>query len=330
LYQKLLKPILPQLKKTTTDLIIVPDGMLGYLPFEALISELPKDTSTHNYSIHNLAYLVEDFQINYTYSANLSLKQESIIDLLKIPFEKEKTLLAYAPSFYGKSDDLLVRSCTDTLAELRCAKTEVQDLRNKWNAKAFLGEKATKKHFLEQAVKSDILHLATHACMDDHNPNFNRIYFAEQEYLTSLELYTLQLRPQLTVLSACNTGSGQLVKGEGVMSLARGFMVAGCPSLITTLWGVNDFTTQNLMTSFYEHLYNGEQKDEALRNAKLDYLQDSETTSSHSHPFYWAAFVQLGDNRAMFKKETPLQSIWFYGLGMVLLGSFVFLFNKKK
>ena len=193
-----------------------------------------------------------------------------------------------------------------------------------------VGEQATKQHFLEQAVQSDILHLATHSCMDDNNPNFNRIYFANEESMTSLELYTLQLRSQLTVLSACNTGNGKLLKGEGIMSLARGFMVAGCPSLVTTLWGVNDCTTMDLMTHFYEHLYDGERKDEALRNAKLSYLQNPETTRLESHPFYWAAFVQLGDNRAMLKKETSFQSFgWLYGLGVFFLICIVVLLNRR-
>lgn len=330
LYLQLLKPILSKWDKKAIDLMIVPDGMLGYIPFEALIMELPNNKTQTNYSIRNLAYLIRNFQVSYTYSASLSLKQESIMDLLKSSFEKEKTLLAYAPSFYGAYDGLLVRSCANTLSELRCAKTEVQNLEDNWNGKALLGEQATKEHFVEQATKCDILHLATHACMDDNNPNFNRIYFANNEYLTSLELYALQLKSQLTVLSACNTASGQLVKGEGIMSLARGFMAAGCPSLITTLWGVNDCTTQNLMTSFYKHLYSGKQKDEALRNAKIAYLNDQETTSADSHPFYWAAFVQLGDNRAIFEKESPIQSMWIYGFLGVLLGSFVFFVTRKE
>ena len=319
IYQKLLGSIASQLNQNITDLIIVPDGILGYLPFEALITELPENKFKPNYSIHNLDYLIEDFQVGYTYSASLSLQHKNLLDSPNTFFQGEKTLLAYAPSFNGAYDGLLVRSCTDTLAELQCAKMEVQNLQNKWNGKVLVGKRASKEHFLKEALQSDILHLATHACIDDNNPNFNRIYFANKEYLTSLELYTLQLKSQLTVLSACNTGNGQLLKGEGIMSLARGFMAAGCSSLITTLWGVNDCTTKSLITHFYEHLYNGEQKNEALRNAKLTYLNDSETTRLSSHPFYWAAFVQLGDNRAIFRKESSNQLFGLYGVGAFFL-----------
>ena len=136
LYQKLLEPIVSKLNENTRDLIIVPDGMLGYLPFEALITELPANKTQSDYSIHNLAYLLEDYQISYTYSASLSLQHESLSSALKNPIEGEKRLLAYAPSFYGEYDGLLVRSCADTLAELQCAKAEVESLQNKWKGEA--------------------------------------------------------------------------------------------------------------------------------------------------------------------------------------------------
>ena len=319
LYQELLHPIVDQLDENITNLMIVPDGMLGYLPFEALITE-PSMNKEPNYSIHNLSYLLEKYQINYSYSANLSIQYEDRFNYKVLSPSNENVLTAYAPSFYGESEGLLVRSCTeDDLAKLACAETEAQSLGNQWKGSTLVGQKATKKHFLEQASNSSIVHLATHACVDDYNPNFNRIYFSNEEYLTVLELYAMDLETELTVLSACNTGNGQLLKGEGIMSLARGFMAAGCPSLVTTLWGVNDCTTKNLMTHFYEHLYDGESKDEALRNAKLSYLQNPETTRLESHPFYWAAFVQLGDNRAMFKKKVSPQLYGMYGIGVFFL-----------
>ena len=329
LYSELFQPIAYHLDENITNLMIVPDGMLGYLPFEALITE-PSMNKEPNYSIHNLSYLLEKYQINYSYSANLSIQYAGRSNYEILSPTNENVLIAYAPSFYGESEGLLVRSCTeDGLAKLSCAETEAQSLGAQWKGSALVGQQATKKHFLEQASKSSIVHLATHACMDDHNPNFNRIYFSNEEYLTALELYALDLKTELTVLSACNTGNGQLLKGEGIMSLARGFMAAGCPSLVTTLWGVNDCTTKNLMTHFYERLYDGESKDEALRNAKLAYLNDSETTRLSSHPFYWAAVVQLGDNRAMFKKESSSQLHGMYGLGVFFLICIFGLLNRR-
>ncbi|MFK7904363.1 MAG: CHAT domain-containing protein [Chitinophagales bacterium] len=331
LYQKILHPIVSQLDENIAELMIIPDGMLGYVPIEALVTELPKNDSP-DYSIHNLAYVIEEFQINYTYSASLLLQNEEMQEGFKRSSENEKVLMAYAPSFYGKSDEKRIRSCAEELVKLDCAESEVYSLGEEWEGEVFIGERATKQRFLNEANNSDILHLATHACMDDHNPNFNRIYFSNDEYLSALELYTLQLNTQLTVLSACNTGSGQLLKGEGVMSLARGFMAAGCPSLITTLWGVNDCSSKKLMTRFYKHLYNGEAKDEALRNAKLDFLKHDQTSSLDSHPFYWAAFIQLGNRQAMFKEKTIFQDIGIYGMSglFILFGLIGWQLRSKK
>ncbi len=327
LYQKLLKPLLTQIGEEVEELIIVPDGMLGYLPFEALIVEEP-NSDLSRFDIQPRSYLVEDFHISYTYSGSLFFQYQSAEKLALKSTQLNEVLMAYAPSFYGESDDLLVRSCSENLASLDCAVIEVESIGEQLKGETLIGDKATKQHFLEKAIHSPILHLATHACMDDQDSDFNRIYFANEEYLTSLELYTLQLQTQLTVLSACNTGSGQLVKGEGVMSLARGFIAAGCPSLVTTLWGVNDCATKRLMNHFYEHLYNGESKSEALRNAKLDFLKDDETIRQELHPFYWAGFVQLGENSPIFQKQTSVPPIITYALITILL-SLSFLFVVK-
>jgi len=99
-------------------------------------------------------------------------------------------------------------------------------------------------------------------------------------------------------LSACNTGTGQLKKGEGIMSLARGFLYAGCPTIIMSLWEVEDESGTEIMTSFYRNLKKGKSKDESLRLAKLDYLES--VNSRRAHPHYWLGFVIIGDNKPLF------------------------------
>ncbi|NET34653.1 MAG: CHAT domain-containing protein, partial [Cyanothece sp. SIO1E1] len=101
----------------------------------------------------------------------------------------------------------------------------------------------------------------------------------------------------LAVLSACNTGSGQLVKGDGVLSLSKGFVHAGCPSAVMSLWSVDDFSTSEIMIDFYDYLKKGYTKDEALRKAKLDFIASADKVKKH--PFFWAAFVQMGDPVAL-------------------------------
>jgi len=113
------------------------------------------------------------------------------------------------------------------------------------------------------------------------------------------DLYNLKLNADMVVLSACETGLGELQQGEGILSLARGFAYAGAKSIISSLWSVNDKSTADIMTSFYSHLKEGKTKDDALRRAKLDYLSQN----PNAQPFYWAAFTAVGDMK-------PIKRAW--------------------
>ncbi|MDO8899257.1 MAG: CHAT domain-containing protein, partial [Bacteroidales bacterium] len=134
--------------------------------------------------------------------------------------------------------------------------------------------------------------------------------------LDTYELYSLQLDASLVVLSACNTGSGQLRYGEGIMSLTRGFFYAGVPSIVMTSWEINDNSGALLMEYFYKYLKDGMPKDIALQKAKLDYLEQSNQLKSH--PFFWAAYMVIGD-------VTPIESgnSWF--LPVIIFASFILL-----
>ena len=107
-------------------------------------------------------------------------------------------------------------------------------------------------------------------------------------------IYNLDLNAKLAVLSACRTGTGKLSKGEGIMSLARGFLYAGVPGIIMTLWAVEDISGADIISGFYNNLFKGQSKDMALRNSKLTYLEHADQL--HAHPYFWAAYVQIGDN----------------------------------
>ena len=117
--------------------------------------------------------------------------------------------------------------------------------------------------------------------------------------LSTLDIYNLNINACLTVLSACNTGGGVLRKGEGIISLARGFFYAGCPSVIMSLWEVEDESGAQIMSSFYKNLKKGKAKDEALRLAKLEYIEKS--NSRRSHPHYWSGYINLGNNSPLYK-----------------------------
>jgi CHAT domain-containing protein len=135
---------------------------------------------------------------------------------------------------------------------------------------------------------------------------FSRLaFFPEQPdsvendgWLTLSDIYNLHLRAGMTVLSACHTGRGVLRKGEGIMSLARGFLYAGCPSVIMSLWEVEDKTGTRIMKDFYRNLKFGKWKDSALRNAKIKYISDADPV--HSHPHIWLSYIVIGNPEPLF------------------------------
>ena len=145
--------------------------------------------------------------------------------------------------------------------------------------------------------------------------------------LNTYELFGMDLNAGLAVLSACNTGSGKLLKGEGIMSLARGFMYAGVPGIVMTMWAVEDQASAQIVTSFYSYLDKGMPKDEALRQSKLDML--AEGNMLHSHPYYWAAYVTIGDYSPMKFNKPLLLSILYLLISIAAAASLVALMLEK-
>jgi CHAT domain-containing protein len=237
-----------------------------------------------------------------------------------------KPFAGFAPAFTGPAP-AGVRSCDNTaLPALTCNQEEVSEIRAIFDGEAFLHRHSLKEQFLKNASHYRILHLATHACLDDRDPMMHRIFFSDGS-VTASELYHLPLRADLVVLSACNSGMGKLAKGEGFMSLSRAFAHAGVPSMVISLWSVEDCSTSTLMKYFYQHLKSGLSKDEALRQAKLQYLNDS--GNLESNPFYWAGFVHMGDPIALEagKAHAPYYAPLLFG-GLVFAFGLAFLLLK--
>ena len=304
---------------STEELVIVPDGLLSYLPFEVLLTKAPSE-KTINYSIDNLDYLLEEYALSYEYSASLFVQNKYK------PNKKLKDFIGFAPSFSGTAISLN-RSCSEEdLSELVCSVEEVQKINVITNGEIFINEAANIKSFSENIADYKIIHLATHACVDKKNPNNNKIYFGE-EYISGHELYNLDLNADLSVLSACNTGGGTLVEGEGVMSISRSFIQAGSKSVLMSLWSVDDCTTSTIMENYYKNLYQGQQKNNALQAAKLEFIKNA--NKLNSHPFYWAPFVQIGSIDAIeINKVLPFRLIPLFIL--LLLASLYLLRRKNK
>ncbi|HEY6502972.1 MAG TPA: CHAT domain-containing protein [Chitinophagaceae bacterium] len=286
LYRVLLSPVqtsLPGIKK----LVIIPDDELSYLPFEALEDEDGK-------------YLIEKFSVQYQYSTALLKKTGRDA--------RPANILAFAPfASAGYKDP----SGTE-LASLPASKEEVKILKGK----IFTDSQATKHNFLQTANYYGIIHLATHASVNNEMPQRSFIAFSpagsKDDYrLYAGEIYDMDLdSTRLIILSACETGAGQLVKGEGLMSLSRAFAYAGCPNIITSLWKAEDKTTAFITQRLHYYLGKGINKDIALQKAKLDLLNSPETDPRFKTPNYWAHLIFIGQYEPSNESR-----IWWWTIG---------------
>ncbi|WP_298304981.1 CHAT domain-containing protein [Flavobacterium sp.] len=287
-------------KSTYKNLIIIPDGILTFLPFEALIT---KESRTTNFAKMN--YLLNDFTIGYNNSASFYLNS--------VPFKFDKeTVLGVFPIF------------EKTNLELAFSKKEMEAIQEKFDGNYLSKTEATFKNFSTNAQNYSILHLSTHADSGDIIDQAN-IKFYNSEILYS-ELYNLEINPNLVVLSACETGIGKLYKAEGAMSIARGFQFAGAQNLLFSLWKVNDFTTSILMEKFYSNIKSGKSYYEATNKAKLDFLSDESIPNAKKSPYYWSAFVYYG---TLETNSNGNYFIWFSILGSAIALLLLFKIFKK-
>ncbi len=263
---KMLK--LPQ-NSNYKNLIIIPDGILNFLPFEALITQ---ESNTTNFA--QMHYLLNDYNIGYQNSAQFYLSFD--------PSKKtqEKTVLGIFPVF------------ENTPYTLTYSKDELHSIQKNFKGKYLENTEATFDNFKKNAADYSILHLSTHADAGDIVSPAS-IKFYDQEILYS-ELYHLNINPDLVVLSACETGIGKLYKSEGAMSVARGFQLAGAQNLLFSLWKVNDYTTSVFMDSFYQNIKDGQSYLEANATAKRDFLKNPNISNAKKSPYYWSAFVYYG------------------------------------
>ena len=303
LYQKLVAPVAELL---TDDLIIIPDGVLGYIPFEALLTEPVTDPL----KFKTYPYLLKDKQISYCYSATL-LQQMIEKKHRQAP---SKELVAFAP-YYDGDTTLFAnlfspyseeRTRSEGLKPLPHTGEEVYGVSKLMNGEMFANQEATEERFVDLAGDYRIVHLATHGKANDKVGDYSFLAFTEikdsleNELLYVRDLYNLRLNADMVVLSACETGIGELQRGEGIISLARGFTYAGAKSIFTTLWSVNDEQTKDLMLLFYKHLKKGMAKDKALRQAKLDFMKQlSSKNRNYAHPYFWSGMIGIGDMRGL-------------------------------
>ncbi|OXG09353.1 CHAT domain-containing protein [Flavobacterium araucananum] len=283
------------------NLIIVPDGILNFLPFEALITQ---ESSTTNFA--KMHYLLHDFKIAYNNSAGNYLHSKPISN-------SEKTVLGVFPVF------------EKTAYELRFSKKELEAIRSNFKGKYLENSAAGFSNFKNNASKYSILHLSTHASSGDIETPAS-IKFYDQEIVYS-ELYNLDINPDLVVLSACETGIGKLYKAEGAMSVARGFQFAGAQNLLFSLWKVNDYTTSVFMADFYKNIKKDIPYFEANNTAKLDFLNNKSISNAKKSPYYWSSFVYYG---SISVEEKPTNYIFYIISLLAVIGLFLVFNHYQK
>ena len=295
------------------NLIIIPDGDLAKFNFEALITEMP-DTSKFDY---NLDYLIYDYNISYAYSSNILLTES----------EKEKhknsKILAFS---YGTGFEN-----EDKFQQLKGANKEVMSISKIATGRYYYNHKASETNFKKFAGKYGIIHLALHGNADILNNEKTMLTFRSDQddkndgALLPEELYNLNLNPKLVVLSSCETGIGKFYKGEGVYSMARAFSYSGCQSLISTLWSIRDKYSADIMSEFYNAVSSKIPINRALRESKLQYLNNASQMSAH--PRNWASFIALGKMN-IIKIGPGLRYYHFIIIGIFIV-IFTYIFIKK-
>jgi CHAT domain-containing protein/tetratricopeptide (TPR) repeat protein len=291
-------------------LIIVPSGILHYLPFEVLLTK-GEEKALATVTPARLPYLLRDYAISYVPSAAV------LASLRNRPAKNTagKSFLAFADPEYGDLTESPPGLTQPTLsyafgdqrpwrlARLSESRREVEQISAlfpKDQVSLLLREQASEENAKNAGRFNQFrfVHFATHGLLNEENPshsglilNLDRAQHSEDGLLQAYEIFNLRLNADLVVLSGCETGLGKEVKGEGLVGLTHAFFYAGTPSLVVSLWKVQDRSTADLMVNLYREIGRTQTKSEALRQAKLSLIQQGR----YADPYYWAPFVLTGD-----------------------------------
>jgi CHAT domain-containing protein len=284
LYRILIAPVESFLDKSKY-LCIVPDKILNYVPYQALVSPA------------TARFLIEDYDMGTAPSTT------TFIDLTRSAQSKagafEEELLSVGNPHFNQTD-------FDSLVELRSAATEAQTVLTFYpnpKSRLLLRDEATETAVRSQIEKADVAHLAMHYVVNDQTETLSGFPLTPERgnleketangFLQSYEIYSLSLpRTRLVVLSGCQTGIEQQYAGEGAIGAARPFLIAGVPTVVATLWPVDSEASAELMASFHRHRRDAAPVAKGLRGAQIEMARGAD--QRYRHPYYWAAFQTIG------------------------------------
>jgi CHAT domain-containing protein/Tfp pilus assembly protein PilF len=302
LFTALIKPVFEKIKNKNR-LIIIPYNEISYVPFEMLVMD-------------DGSQMLNKFAISYNYTANFLTGKKQVKS-------KGYEVLAMAPFSDAGNVNLILPALPSSAGEI-----------DHLPGKRFFGTEATKNQFTSLLGQFPVIHLATHAIANDSNLLGSYIEFygvkkdAEDKHrLFEKEIYTFNMNSaRLVILSACETGNGLMVNGEGVISLSRAFSYAGCKSVVTSLWKADEISISFITKRLHHYLQKGLPIDIALQKAKIDFLASNEIDARIKTPAFWANLVLIGDYQPV--TESPVS--WFYLVSIIFVGSILVFFAIKK
>lgn len=289
------------------QMLIIPDGIFGYLPFDALITD-----STYSPGAADWPFLVKRKNISFSYSLQTLQRQKQAGNANR--------------QFAG----FFISFDSSTNASIPAVKKEYASLQQVVKGNFFTEENATLKVFQNQLAGTSLLHISTHSLLqgEEHIPV---LQLADDKFFL-FELYGKSFQPQLVVLSACRTGHGLLAEGEGIVSLARGFTASGAGGIVAGLWNMHDESTAELMSDFYRQLKKERYPSSALHSAKMNWLHKDHPQRFAKLPYYWAGMIFTGNNQPVsFEAKKNIKTVWWLAAIIILISAAsLYLYSRAK
>jgi len=288
------------------QLLIIPDGIFGYLPFDALLTD-----STNSSNAGEWPFLIRRKNISFSYSLQTLLQQRQAGN-------DNRQFAGFFISFDSSAN-----------ASIPAVKKEYASLQRVVKGNFFTEENVTLDVFQKQLAKTNLLHISTHSFLQGEE-RIPVLELADDKFFL-FELFGKSFQPQLVVLSACRTGHGLLAEGEGIVSLARGFTASGAGGILAGLWNMHDESSADLVSDFYRQLKKDGYPATALHDAKINWLKKNHPQRFAKLPYYWAGLIFTGNNQPIrFEAKGNNEAMWWIVvIGILILGMLI-LFSRKK
>ncbi|MCB0734797.1 MAG: CHAT domain-containing protein [Flavobacteriales bacterium] len=276
LFSSLVEPYLRG-HKPIRKLIIIPDGVLQYIQFDALSTDL----SGKNWG--DLPYLIRRCTVSYDFSLNTRLNS---------------SITNYTTTYCGFTSDYIHST---KLPNLQLGVNRITSTARLLNGESYINQEATSHQLLTAHVNTNILHLHTHGISNDSSYRSSYIHLYDKPVFVD-EIMESSVQSNLCLLTACEVGLGKRFNGEGITGVAWAFKVAGSTNVVQSLWKLNELSTDRLTNYFVNNLHDHQESSLALQNAKRRYIEDPEITNRHKHPFFWAGLTHFGSGYQLPKK----------------------------